>query len=174
MRPQRPEEHEILGPYAFSHVIGRAAATGAGVLYPLDLAVDEQAGQLHVVCRQQPRVSTWTLDGEYVTQYGHPGSVQPEGQPGLVDGELFFPASIAFDGTDTVYVAVGEASFNGLTGDQGIWKSTDGGQTWTNTTAASGLPDDQVILLAFSKGEQDSISYSCPGLVVSVLSKSKP
>jgi photosystem II stability/assembly factor-like uncharacterized protein len=42
-----------------------------------------------------------------------------------------------------VYVAVGEPGFNGLTGNQGIWKSTDGGQTWINTTAASGLPDNQ-------------------------------
>lgn len=41
---------------------------------------------------------------------------------------------------DTVYVAVGQLAFNGLTGNQGIWKTTDGGQTWTNTTAASGLP----------------------------------
>jgi photosystem II stability/assembly factor-like uncharacterized protein len=43
---------------------------------------------------------------------------------------------------DIVYVAVGEPGFNGLDGNQGIWKSTDGGQTWTNTTAASGLPDN--------------------------------
>ena len=43
---------------------------------------------------------------------------------------------------NTVYVAVGEPGFNGLDGNQGIWKSSDGGANWTNTTAASGLPDN--------------------------------
>jgi hypothetical protein len=37
---------------------------------------------------------------------------------------------------NTVYVAVGETSTNGLPGNTGIWKSTDGGTTWTNTTTA--------------------------------------
>jgi photosystem II stability/assembly factor-like uncharacterized protein len=54
-------------------------------------------------------------------------------------------ARIAVDPNDanTVYVAVGEPGFNGLNGNEGIWRSMDGGQTWVNTTAASGLPDDQ-------------------------------
>jgi DNA-binding beta-propeller fold protein YncE len=93
------------GPYAFSHVIGRAAGTGAGLLYPTDLAVDRATGTLYATCRQQPRVSTWTLDGEYLNQFGHPGSVDPNGQIGTVNGELFWPASIALDGQGTVYVA---------------------------------------------------------------------
>jgi photosystem II stability/assembly factor-like uncharacterized protein len=41
---------------------------------------------------------------------------------------------------DIVYAAVSQAGFNGLAGNEGIWKSTDGGTTWTNTTAESGLP----------------------------------
>jgi photosystem II stability/assembly factor-like uncharacterized protein len=66
----------------------------------------------------------------------------------LLGNDVFDRRSIArivIDPNDsnTVYVAVGEAGFNGLNGNQGIWKSTDGGQTWVNTTAASGLPDDQ-------------------------------
>ena len=109
MRPQRVADEEVLGPYEFSHVIGRAAGTGAGLLYPLDLAVDPGAGTLHVVCRQQPRVSTWTLDGEYLSQFGHPGSVAsggaPGGQAGPVNGELFWPASIALDAQGAAYVA---------------------------------------------------------------------
>ena len=36
---------------------------------------------------------------------------------------------------DTVYAAVGALATNGLPGNTGIWKSTDGGATWTNTTA---------------------------------------
>jgi photosystem II stability/assembly factor-like uncharacterized protein len=38
-----------------------------------------------------------------------------------------------------VYVAVGQAGINGLSGNEGIWKSTNGGTTWTNMTAAAGL-----------------------------------
>ncbi len=36
---------------------------------------------------------------------------------------------------DTVYVAVGALATNGLPGNTGIWKSTDGGLNWNNTTA---------------------------------------
>jgi photosystem II stability/assembly factor-like uncharacterized protein len=36
---------------------------------------------------------------------------------------------------DTVYVAVGAQAVNGAPGGTGIWKSSDGGATWTNTTA---------------------------------------
>jgi photosystem II stability/assembly factor-like uncharacterized protein len=36
---------------------------------------------------------------------------------------------------DTVYVAVADGGVNGIGGNRGIWKSTDGGNTWTNTTA---------------------------------------
>jgi photosystem II stability/assembly factor-like uncharacterized protein len=35
----------------------------------------------------------------------------------------------------TVYAAVSGFGVNGLTGNTGIWKSTDGGANWTNTTA---------------------------------------
>jgi hypothetical protein len=35
-----------------------------------------------------------------------------------------------------VYVAVGSTATNGVDGGRGIWKSTDGGTTWTNTTRA--------------------------------------
>jgi hypothetical protein len=37
---------------------------------------------------------------------------------------------------DIVYAAVATAK-NGVTGNEGIWSSTDGGQTWTNTTATA-------------------------------------
>jgi photosystem II stability/assembly factor-like uncharacterized protein len=37
---------------------------------------------------------------------------------------------------NTVYVAVGAVATNGLPGNNGIWKSTDGGVTWKNTTVA--------------------------------------
>jgi photosystem II stability/assembly factor-like uncharacterized protein len=38
---------------------------------------------------------------------------------------------------DIVYVAVGAQAVNGLPGSTGIWKSSDGGATWTNTTKGS-------------------------------------
>jgi DNA-binding beta-propeller fold protein YncE len=104
MRPQHVPPPEVPGPYEFAAVIGRPAATGAGFLFPLDLVVDEAERLLYVVCRQQPRVSRWSLDGDYVDQFGHPGSVVPEGRPGLVGGELFWPAGIALDAQRAVYV----------------------------------------------------------------------
>ncbi len=52
-------------------------------------------------------------------------------------------AQIAIHPTDpnTLYVAVSQylntsGANNGLTGNRGIWKSTDGGANWTNTTTA--------------------------------------
>ncbi len=45
---------------------------------------------------------------------------------------------IVVDPTDAniVYVAVGGGGVNGASGNTGIWKSTNGGTTWTNTTAS--------------------------------------
>jgi photosystem II stability/assembly factor-like uncharacterized protein len=37
---------------------------------------------------------------------------------------------------NTVWAAVGETASNGLMGNTGIWKSIDGGATWTNTTTS--------------------------------------
>jgi len=47
-------------------------------------------------------------------------------------------AQIVVDPTNanTVYVAVADFGENGLGGNTGIWKSTDGGSTWTDTTTA--------------------------------------
>ncbi len=57
----------------------------------------------------------------------------------LVGGSQFFRRTISRivvhpTDRDTVYVAVGALATNGQTGNMGIWKSTDGGTTWTNTT----------------------------------------
>jgi photosystem II stability/assembly factor-like uncharacterized protein len=63
--------------------------------------------------------ATWTLLGE---QHFHRRSI----------------GKIIVDPTDAnvVYVAVGATANNGLEGNKGIWKSTDGGLTWANTTTA--------------------------------------
>jgi hypothetical protein len=37
---------------------------------------------------------------------------------------------------NTVFAAVGETPSNGLAGNTGIWRSVNGGATWTNTTTA--------------------------------------
>lgn len=42
---------------------------------------------------------------------------------------------------NTVYVAVAPGELNGLTGRAGIWKSADGGTTWTNTTTSISTND---------------------------------
>jgi hypothetical protein len=50
-------------------------------------------------------------------------------------------SKIAIDPSDptgnTVYAAVAAFAAGGTRGNTGIWKSTDGGATWTNTTAAA-------------------------------------
>ncbi|HMP07119.1 MAG TPA: Ig-like domain-containing protein, partial [Lacipirellulaceae bacterium] len=48
-------------------------------------------------------------------------------------------SSIQVDPTNpnNVYVAVAESGLNSLTGGNGIWRSTDGGLNWTNTTASA-------------------------------------
>jgi DNA-binding beta-propeller fold protein YncE len=104
MRPQHLPAPELPGPYEFAHVIGDPTATDAGFLYPLDLAVDGPARHLYVVCRQQDSVARWTLDGDYVDQFGQPGSAIPEGRPGPVSSGLLWPAGIALDAEGTVYV----------------------------------------------------------------------
>src|SRR5438132_7315701 len=47
-------------------------------------------------------------------------------------------SEIAIDPTNSnvVYVAVAGGGVNGLSGNTGIWKTSDGGVTWTNTTGA--------------------------------------
>jgi len=42
---------------------------------------------------------------------------------------------VAPDDPNTVYVAVGGSGVHGLAGNTGVWRSTDGGATWTDTTA---------------------------------------
>jgi len=52
---------------------------------------------------------------------------------------------IVVDPTDagTVYLTVADFAANGVGGNTGVWKTTDGGSTWTNTTAAVGLDSFQ-------------------------------
>jgi hypothetical protein len=45
----------------------------------------------------------------------------------------------------TIYAAVSGNGANGLTGNGGIWNSTDGGTTWTNTTSVSDVWSDLVV-----------------------------
>jgi photosystem II stability/assembly factor-like uncharacterized protein len=64
-----------------------------------------------------------------------------------------------------VYAAVGAVAMNGLPGNQGVWKSTDFGQTWQNKTASIGTTDvavsdlvmdpsnPQVLYAAFGRNE---------------------
>lgn len=59
----------------------------------------------------------------------------------LVGATQFFRRTISrvhVDPTNPniVYVAVGALATNGLPGNTGIWKSTDGGATWDNTTTS--------------------------------------
>jgi photosystem II stability/assembly factor-like uncharacterized protein len=63
--------------------------------------------------------TTWTVLGQ--TQFNRKGITK-----------------IVVSPTDpnTVLVAVADVSVNGVQGNNGIWRSTDGGTTWTNTTTS--------------------------------------
>jgi photosystem II stability/assembly factor-like uncharacterized protein len=59
----------------------------------------------------------------------------------LLGTDVFFRRTISrivVDPTDanTVYATVGALATNGLPGNTGVWKSTDGGTSWVNTTTA--------------------------------------
>jgi hypothetical protein len=64
------------------------------------------------------------------------------GQTWSLEGSSIFNrrsiSQIAIDPTNenTVYVAVTDFAVNGLVGNTGIWKSTDGGMNWTDTTSS--------------------------------------
>ncbi len=52
------------------------------------------------------------------------------------------------DNENIVYAAVGAVAADGLAGNTGVWKSTDGGTTWTNTTAkiSTTVPVSDVVI----------------------------
>jgi len=73
----------------------------------------------------------------------------------LLGSDVFYRRTISRivvdpNDADTVYAAVGFKAFDGLPGNTGIWKSTDGGQSWN--LMVSGIPqftgDDAVSDLA--------------------------
>jgi photosystem II stability/assembly factor-like uncharacterized protein len=61
-----------------------------------------------------------------------------------------------------VYVAVGALATNGRTGNTGIWKSTDGGVTWTNTTTTD-IPTDGAFSDLVADRAQPQTLYAAVG-----------
>ena len=53
----------------------------------------------------------------------------------IFNRRTFSRIAVQPDNANIVYAAVGAAASDGLDGNTGVWKSTDGGNTWTNTTA---------------------------------------
>jgi DNA-binding beta-propeller fold protein YncE len=104
MRAQTaPPGAEILGPYQFDHLIGRQGPSGPRLRCPMDIAVDDASKMLYVISRVEPRVGRWSFDGDFVADFGGPGSVVFGGARGEVDGELLWPSSVAL-ASDGVYV----------------------------------------------------------------------
>ena len=53
----------------------------------------------------------------------------------VFDRRTFSRIAVQPDNADIVYAAVGAQASEGLPGNTGVWKSTDGGSTWSNITA---------------------------------------
>jgi DNA-binding beta-propeller fold protein YncE len=104
MRAQTPPPGgEILGPYEFDQLIGRQGPSGPRLRCPMDIAVDDASQSIYVISRDEPRVARWTFDGDFVSDFGGPGSIKFGGASGEVDGELLWPSSVAV-ASDGVYV----------------------------------------------------------------------
>jgi sugar lactone lactonase YvrE len=116
--PQKaPPGEEILGPYAFHHVIGRQGQNGPRLRCPMDIVVDDARGVLYAISRHDPRVGEWTLEGDFVADFG-----------GLV-----WPSCIAL-ASDGLYVT-DEAPHRlqkfSLSGERlAKWDSSDGRPGW--------------------------------------------
>lgn len=101
-------------------------------------------------------VSTKMTPSEGATQFYGTGMIKSTdsgktwsllGQPGPnlpITSNYSYRATfskIVIANANTIYAAVSVGK-NGVTGNQGIWRSTDAGQSWTNVTAAFGLPSN--------------------------------
>jgi DNA-binding beta-propeller fold protein YncE len=104
MRAQSPPPGpEVLGPFEFDQLIGRQGPSGPRLRCPMDIAVDDASQSIYVISRIEPRVARWSFAGDFVADFGSPGSVDAGGVRGAVDGELLWPSSVAISG-DSVYV----------------------------------------------------------------------
>jgi len=90
--------------YEYSHTIGFHSLRGRGFNNPVDVAVGRD-GVLYVVNRVGPevtvrlgykRVTMCTVEEEYLGEFG---------TGGLEDGQIMWPASIAIDRADNVYIS---------------------------------------------------------------------
>ncbi len=96
-----------------------------------------------------------------VLNYQHPDQIQWTLLGGPGTSNLFYRSSIAKIIVDPlkpndVYVAVSVGA-NGVTGHEGIWRSTDGGSTWKNMTATA-LPGSNQYM--FSDLVMDPSTYN--------------
>jgi DNA-binding beta-propeller fold protein YncE len=94
MRAQTaPPGPESLGPYEFDQLIGRQGPSGPRLRCPMDIAVDDVGRSIYVISRIEPRVARWSFDGDFLDDFGNPGT----------EGELLWPSGVAV-AADSVYV----------------------------------------------------------------------
>jgi photosystem II stability/assembly factor-like uncharacterized protein len=100
------------------------AGTGEANLGPSKLAISrDNIYYGYGVLKSTDAGATWTLE---------------EGNAGVDEFVRRTISRIVVDpaNANTVYIAIGALATNGLAGNTGIWKSTDGGVSWVDTTAS--------------------------------------
>lgn len=151
--------------FQYSHTIGRQEARGGdGFFYPVSLTMDDD-NRLYLLNRgtETPvffpckRVTVFTVDEEFVREFGH--KVPPEdANASAINGGLMWPTSVALDSDGNAYVAdewLNRVSIYNKDGDcTGIWGTHGDGEGQFDHPAGMAFDKDDNLYLVDSKNNR--------------------